>query len=143
LLINTEDEQSKEIIQRALVGTQRLGEIINRMRQASGVKNAMQSAQFEEIDFCLMLSQFVNGFSQSFPEHQFRFESNSKKQMCSISTDLMAELLDKLLSNAMDFAKKNSVIIVGLVKTQSRLILSVENKGKTIAKKDQRKIRNN
>ena len=140
LMLNTDDEMSKVTIQRALVGTQRLGEIISRMRQASGVKNAMQTAQFEEIDFCHMLVQLVDGFSQSFPDKKFRFESSHLKIMCSISTDLMAELLDKLLSNAMDFAKENSTIVVALKRTESRLTLSVTNKGVTIAKKDQRKI---
>jgi len=140
LLINTSDQQSRETIRRAMTGTQRLGEIISRMRQASGVKSAMQTAQFDQVDFCVMLNQLVNGFSSSFPEYQFRFYTNQKSIIHSVSTDLMAELLDKLLSNAMDFSDENSEILIELINTKSRLVLSVSNKGKTIAKKDLKRI---
>lgn len=140
LLLNLNDDDSKQIILRALEGTQRLGEIISRMRQASGVKSAMQSAAFEEIDFYLMLKQITEGFSHSFPQHQFQFVCESDPVICQISTDLMAELLDKLLSNAMDFSTPDTTITVALKKTSSEMILSVSNQGNLIPRKNLRKI---
>lgn len=140
LLINMDDKESRETIERALDGTQRLGEIISRMRQASGVKDAMQAAQFEEIDFCHMLGQMVNGFNQSFSDYQFQFESNKASVITPISTDLMAELLDKLLANAMDFSQHNTPILIRLNQSEKQLCLSVTNQGALIPKKNQKKI---
>lgn len=140
LLLDVSEDNQKQTIQRALEGTQRLGEIINRMRQASGVKQAMQSAQFEEIDFYQMLSQMVDGFRQSFPDYHFEFKSNCQSIPWSISTDLMAELVDKLLSNAMDFSEPKTAIVVGVFKSENRLSLSVTNSGPVIPKKNLRRI---
>ena len=140
LLINTDDDESKEIIQRALQGTQRLGEIISRMRQATGIKEAMQIAQFEPVDLVVFVRQLVAGFQHSFVDYQFKFECNQNAVIHSISADLLAELLDKLLSNAMDFSSVDSPIIVNLEQSEHQITLSVINAGPTIPKKNLKKI---
>ncbi|TQV84517.1 ATP-binding protein [Aliikangiella coralliicola] len=140
LLINTDDAQAKETIQRALQGTQRLGEIIRRMRQATGIKEAMQSAQFEQVDLVDFVNQVIAGFQHSFADYQFKFESEQKQLEKSVSTDLLAELLDKLLSNAMDFSSVDAPIIIGLERSDNQVTLSVTNSGPTIPRKNQKKI---
>jgi two-component system, OmpR family, sensor histidine kinase ChvG len=144
LMINETEPENKQTLQRALKGTDRLGEIISRMRQASGVKQAMQSAEFELVDFVALLSQLVDGFNQSFRQHHFILQCPNKPIMQSLSVDLIAELLDKLLANAMDFCAVNKPIVIKLTEHNQgharRLVLSVTNQGCAIEKKNMRKI---
>lgn len=140
LLLSSQAEDDKAVIKRALDGTQRLGEIITRMRQASGVKDAMQSAQFEEVEINEFMGLVVDGFSASFPESSFQLNKLEQSKNIKASPDLLAELMDKLLSNAMDFSAKDKPIDIDLILDKDALEISVTNSGPTIDKKNLRKI---
>lgn len=140
LLLSHREKQDTETIQRALAGTERLGEIITRMRQASSVKDAMQSAQFVELDLNELIKNIIDGFNQSFSEHQFQFLPFEETIEHKISPDLIAELVDKLLSNAMDFTQPEKAIEIKTFKNKNEFGFSVSNKGPLIEKSQLKKI---
>ena len=140
LLLNCNDEDDKEIIHRALEGNQRLGEIITRMRQASGVKEAMQTAQKVSLDIEDFLLQIVKGYKLSFAGFQFHFDSKITQKVQLISPDLFAEMLDKLIANAMEFCDSNSPIELRLLQNKKTMCLSVTNRGPAIPKKNLKRI---
>ncbi len=140
LLLNCSDEDDKEIINRALDGNQRLGEIITRMRQASGVKEAMQTAEKVSLDIEAFLLQIVKGYKLSFSDFQFRFDSKITQKSQNISPDLFAEMLDKLIANAMEFCDSNSLIEIRLLQNKKTMCLSVTNRGPAIPKKNLKRI---
>lgn len=140
LLLSCDDKDDKEIINRALEGNQRLGEIISRMRQASGVKEAMQTAEKESLDIEKYLVQIVKGYQLSFSEFEFQFDSTVTKKYQDISPDLFSEMLDKLISNAMEFCNQEKPIIISLKQGKKATLLSVSNSGPIIPKKNLRRI---
>ncbi len=140
LLLNDNSPSNTKIIERAMVGVDRLGEIINRMRQASGIKDAMQSAEKESLNLVAFVAQMVEGFKQSFTEQTFIFQCQQEVLIHEFSPDLLAELVDKLLGNAIDFSEKGKTITVGLIQDKHQTILSVKNFGAIVAKKNSKKI---
>ncbi len=142
LLLTQRDPEDIETLQRALEGTQRLGEIITRMRQASGVKDAMQNASFEELELNGFIERIIQGFEKAFIDYRFRFEPSATVELRSISPDLLAELMDKLLTNAMEFTDQKEEIVIKLKREKSQLRLVVANKGPLILKKNLKKIFN-
>lgn len=140
LLLSCKDEEDREIIHRALQGNQRLGEIISRMRQASGVKEAMQSAEKELIDIEEFLQQVIKGYQISFAKFDFKFNSTITRKKHSISPDLFSEMLDKLISNAMEFCSDEKPIVISLIQDKKATVLSVSNSGPVIPKKNLRRI---
>lgn len=140
LALNCSDEEELEIINRALDGNKRLGEIISRMRQASSVKEAMQSAEKEEVDLADFIRATVNGFQSSFPSYNFLFKSDLEENVVDLSVELFSEMLDKLLSNAMDFSRKDQPIIIQLLTTGNGFVLNVSNSGPTIDKRNLKRI---
>ena len=79
-------------------------------------------------------------FKVHFRVINLKFESNIESFHKNISGDLIAEMLDKLISNAMDFSDTDSTILVSLQQSDKNLELSVVNKGPTIPKKNIKKI---
>ena len=140
LLLNCKTEEDKEFIQRALDGNQRLGEIISRMRQASGVKEAMQTADKETIDLEDFIGQLIKGYQVSFEQHKFAFDSKLDDKDHMISVDLFSEMLDKLISNAMEFCDPSQPIEIKLVQAKNEFRLTVSNHGPMIAKKNLKRI---
>jgi len=140
LLLNCQTEEDKEVIERALSGNQRLGEIISRMRQASGVKDAMQTAEKEWVDIEDFLRNIIVGYSQSFEGFSFQFRSSLNAKRQYLSPELFSEMLDKLIANAMEFSQENSPIIIQLEGQKGACCLRVINSGPLISKKNRRKI---
>jgi len=140
LLINCNDHEDRLIIQRALDGNQRLGDIINRMKQATGVKDAMQTASLERIDFVQFLKQVVSSYQSSFKKFNFDLSLAAIDNYQLIAPELFAEMLDKLISNAMNFCDPTSPIIISVKQEGKNICLKVINKGPTIAKKNRKRI---
>lgn len=140
LLINCEDVEERKTIERALTGSQRLGEIITRMRRASGVKQAMQSADTESIEIVNFVGLLVDGYRNSFVGFNFVFESDISSLTIPLSADLFTEMLDKLISNAMDFCCENGKINISLSKERGKLRLLVGNNGPMIEKKNLKRV---
>ncbi|WP_196138267.1 ATP-binding protein [Aliikangiella sp. G2MR2-5] len=137
-----ENEEQKEVLQRAISGTERLGEIITRMRRATGIRQAMQNADLETIDLIEMLGFLVEGYRSSFPDFNFQFLAKIGSWKKEVSGELFAEMLDKLVSNAMDFSEKEQPIVVRVEENNTGYVLSVENKGPQIPRKNLKKIFN-
>ncbi len=140
LLLSCQTEEDRQIIQRALDGNQRLGDIINRMKQATGVKEAMQTATKETLDIERYLTQIVSSYQSSFCDFQFKLSTDIHQPMQTISPELFAEMLDKLISNAMSFTDKNQPILIEICQQQQMNILRVINKGPSIDKKNRKRI---
>jgi len=140
LLLNSQSKEDKHIINRALEGNQRLGEIITRMRQASGVKEAMQTADKERVNLEKFIEQLISGYQLSFEHCQFQFDSTISKKHHSISLDLFSEMLDKLVSNAIEFSETDKPIIIRLEESKDEFYLSISNQGPTIPKKNLKRI---
>ncbi len=140
LALNSSNYEELEVINRALDGNKRLGEIISRMRQASSVKEAMQSTEKEKVDLVNFIRSTVSGFQSSFPKYHFIFETNMESINVNLSVELFSEMFDKLLSNAMDFCAKGQPINIGLFTSNSGFSLQVANFGPTIAKKNLKRV---
>jgi len=140
LLLSCQTEEEKNTIERAIQGNSRLGEIISRMRQASSVKEAMQSAETKAVDLQSVLQQMICGYKQSFQSHKFELNCQLTEDAHQLSVDLFSEMMDKLVANAMEFSDRSQPIKVSAYQTQGRLTIEVENAGPTIAKKNKKKI---
>lgn len=140
LLLNEKDEEQIEIIERALHGNQRLGEIISRMKDASGIKEAMQSAVKEDTRLDEFLELFIKGYQLSYPDERFELVIAAKQCNHAISKDLFAEMLDKLISNAASFSDKQQPIRISLEQNEKLYYLKISNSGKMIKKKNLKRI---
>lgn len=140
LLLSCHDEEDRKVIDRALKGNQRLGTIITRMRQASGVKEAMQNAEKEKVDFVKYLEQVISGYQLTFQSNKFELNTNNIDCVLMISADLFSEMLDKLISNAIEFSKPTHPIKIELNQQKNKMILSLSNDGICIPQKNLKKI---
>ncbi len=140
LLLNEKDEEQIEIIERALHGNLRLGEIISRMKDASGIKEAMQSAVKEETSLDEFLKLFIKGYQLSYPNERFELIVKAKQCKHKISKDLFAEMLDKLISNAVFFSDKKQAIRISLEQNDTSYQLKVSNSGNMIKTKNLKRI---
>jgi two-component system sensor histidine kinase ChvG len=117
---------------RAREGVSRLQSILSALGAAARVEESIKQTERVNFDLCELLRAAVAGYRDAFPAS--RFELDTPPDACPIrgAPDLMAQMLDKLVENAVDFCVPSGLIKVSLARSGSNYELSVANDGPPI-----------
>ena len=119
-------------IERAEEGLRRLGTILTKMSEATRLEQGLASFERERFDLAAVVSGCVEGYRLAYPHQAFDRALPQKKTWVQGSPDLAAQLLDKFVANAVDFAaagKRSEPVRISLSAANGMLELGVENKG--------------
>ena len=131
--VDTADDRER-YRRRAEQGCRRLGTILQSMSQAARVEEALDSEHFEAVDLRRLLEDYAAGCEITYPAREFDLEvQNGRPIVVRGSADLLAQLLDKLVDNAVDFSPANACIRLGLRRRGRRAIVQVDNPGPPIS----------
>lgn len=118
---------------RADEGVARLSSLISRMAEAAQLESMLVGSEKESCDMAQLIAGCVEGYRLAYPSAAFVFVKPDSTIMCSVIADAIAQLLDKLVQNAVDFAVPGTPVSISVSKSANKICLQVENKGKTIA----------
>ena len=120
--------------QRAEQGCRRLGSILQSMSQAARVEEALDAEHLEAVDLQCLLEDYVAGCEVTYPERNFELDQpSSRSVVVRGSADLLAQMLDKLVDNAVDFSPDRSRIRLCLKRRGRRAVVQVDNPGPAIS----------
>jgi two-component system sensor histidine kinase ChvG len=125
-------EAARTYLARAREGSERLHGILTAMGAASRVEESIQSAERISFDLAAMLRDAIGAYRMTFARHEFVLVG--AEQSCTIdgAPDLVMQMLDKLVDNAIDFSTPGTPITITLVREDSDTAwaaISVENLG--------------
>jgi signal transduction histidine kinase len=117
-------------IERAEEGLRRLGTILTRMSEATRLEQELDSVERERFELAAVVSGCVEGYRLAYPKQSFELELPDGKAFAQGSPDLAAQLLDKLVANAVDFSGESAKPVrIALSLAEGRAELCVENSG--------------
>jgi two-component system, OmpR family, sensor histidine kinase ChvG len=122
-------DEARVYIGRAEDGLRRLGTILTRMSEATRLEQGLSSLERERFDLAAVVRGSVEGYRLAYPACAFELHLPGQPVPVSGSPDLAAQLLDKLVANAVDFCAAGAPIRVRLDATGGMAELRVENKG--------------
>lgn len=122
-------EKDMVYINRADEGIKRLANLISRMSEASQLEQFLQGADREMFDLDLLVASCVAGYRTAYADQHFASNLAGSPATVFGAADAIAQLLDKLVQNAIDFATLGTAIVISVERKGKRLILSVENTG--------------
>jgi len=117
------------LIERANDGLGRLKMILANLTEASRLENALKTTDIESFNLPDVIKGCVKGYQQAFDGVHFEFSNNTEHFMLQGSSDLIAQLLDKLVTNAIDFHATGSAITIKVEENKSGCDLCVQNIG--------------
>ncbi|HEX9391039.1 MAG TPA: ATP-binding protein [Usitatibacteraceae bacterium] len=120
-------------IERADEGVKRLSLLIARMSEAAQLEGILQGSEKEYFDLAAVVSGCVDGYRLVYPSAQFEFSRPSNPIMIKGLPDAIAQLLDKLIQNATDFAAPDTAIVTSVFTESGDALLTVENRGPAIS----------
>ncbi len=120
---------SQSYLDRARTGTSRMQSILSAMSEATRVEQSIEHTERTRFDLKTLVANVGQAYQQTFTEHRIEVETPAKSCWVEGSPELIAQLLDKLMDNAVDFAPKASPIHLSLAAADSHYRLSVKNEG--------------
>ncbi len=122
-------ESSAEYTARAREGADRLRRILSAMSEASRVEELMSSIETDRFDLRNVLNSTIAAYRDVYSARNFQFDCELSSAMTTGSPELLVQMLDKLVDNAVDFSDEADTIKLGLTDTDGWLVLSIMNPG--------------
>lgn len=119
----------KIYVARADEGVQRLSSLISRMSEATQLESMLLGSEKERCDITQLIAGCVEGYRLAFPSTLFNLSVPDAPIMLDVIPDAIAQMLDKLVQNAVDFARPATPVTVTLATSGKRICIDVENKG--------------
>ncbi len=121
-------------LQRARNGVGRLRSIITSLTEAASLKEALtrEQVQSETFDLALLVRNCVEGYQAAHPGYRIVPNFSEAPVLILGVPDRIAQMLDKLIDNAIQFGSENGLIIVNLRRDAEFIELSVLNDGPSL-----------
>lgn len=124
-----QSELSQKYLERASEGVERLGKIITTMSEATRLEQSIQSNEPESFDLQKVISGCMQGYQLTYPNQLFTLNICQSTLLMQGAPEFIAQLLDKLINNALEFSEANTAIEVSLKQNESKATLTVSNTG--------------
>jgi len=124
------DMATDTYMHRAKNGIEQLNGILNRLSEATRLEQALQQTEKEKVDLPCLLEGCVDGYRMAYPDHQFVLNIPDDPLHIIGAPDLLVQMLDKLISNAVDFSLPDTPICLSLSPQHEGWIsLTISNQG--------------
>ena len=122
-------DNARIYIARAREGSERLGAILTAMGAATKVEEAITHSERQQFDLAALVRATVAAYGSAFPQRQFVCEAPPGHVEMSGAPELIVQMLDKLVDNAVDFSADGATISIALRADEVHAELSVANPG--------------
>lgn len=126
---DNDKDAKKEYIERAQSGIHRLSKILSSMSEATRLEQAIQSSDKEAFDLQELLNGCTQGYRAVYPNHHFKLDTQGLTKRLEGSPELFAQMLDKIVANAVEFSPQDETIDIGLSSEGAQIKLRIANKG--------------
>lgn len=116
-------------LDRADEGLRRLSLILSRMSEATRLEQTLAATERERYDLVPVVRGSVEGYRATHPDRTIALREPGEPLAVDGAPDLLAQLLDKLVENALGFARPATPIEVDLWRFGRSVTLSVRNEG--------------
>ncbi|BFM12390.1 proteobacterial dedicated sortase system histidine kinase [Simiduia litorea] len=121
-------EQRLIYSERAQAGANRLSGILNAMSAASRLEESLVQSEFETIDLGALVTELGQAYSDIF-SRTIEVDIDSIDCTARVVPELLVQLLDKLVDNAVDFCPAEGRIVLQLTRKGEWFSVSVDNDG--------------
>jgi len=132
LRLEGDPAQREVYLERAEEGLSRLSKILTRMSEATRLEQSLHGEARVRFDLAEVLRECMNGYRQAYPDRAFELKAPALAFVVEGAPDLFAQLLDKLVANAVDFGRAGEPVRIELLRAGLYAQLVVTNAGPPI-----------
>jgi len=140
LLLEEQNPESKQYVDRAKQGITRLSKILSNMSEATRLEQAIQSNDRETFDLEELLKGCVAGYRLAYATRKFDVQVSVSNSTFQGAPEIFAQMLDKIIANAVEFSEENSVIKLQMVNSDQGYVLTIANQGNLLPENMQQQL---
>jgi len=125
----TNTDAGRAYLARLRHGTGRLESILQAMTAATRVEQAVTQTTVERFDLANVISACVAAYGDAYSGQRFEAALPAEPVWVQGAPELIEQLLDKLVDNAVSFAVEGSAVEVNLAPVRGEVALTVVNRG--------------
>jgi dedicated sortase system histidine kinase len=129
LQMENSNAESSPYIRRAKEGVLRLSKILSNMSEATRLENALRSTDREDFVANEVVLGCVEGYKLAYPNYKLITKVTDQVAALNGSPELFAQMLDKIVANAVEFSEEQAEILVTLEKKGQKTALMICNQG--------------
>jgi two-component system sensor histidine kinase ChvG len=133
-------ENAKTYIARAREGSERLGAILTAMGAATRVEEAIAQSERQRFDLAALVGATVAAYGAAFTQRRFICQVPGEPVEMNGAPELIVQMLDKLVDNAVDFSVEGATITVSVTAEDAHVELAVANRGAPLPREGATKL---
>lgn len=133
-------EAARGYTERARDGSERLRRILSAMSEASRVEELMKSVDSEVFDLARVVEPAVGAYADVYPARRFAFARDDGTLRVAGSPELLVQMLDKLVDNAVGFSGEGDTITIKLGAGRPDARIDVDNPGPPLPERMRRRL---
>ncbi|GIU27095.1 proteobacterial dedicated sortase system histidine kinase [Shewanella schlegeliana] len=120
---------TRKYVDRAQEGVNRLNMILNNMSEATRLEESLSHAEQTVFPLEKVISGCMQGYQMTYPAQTFSLDIVKEEIAILGVPEYIAQLMDKLIANALEFSNPHTPIDVSLTVKSKFAVLSVSNQG--------------
>ncbi|MGI9203941.1 MAG: ATP-binding protein [Woeseiaceae bacterium] len=129
-----------EYAARAKEGTDRLQKILSAMSEANRTEELIENVEPETFELSAVLDSTVSAYADAWPQRDFQLQRAEEATYIHGSPELIIQMLDKLVDNAVDFTGPGDTITVSVQSESGEAIIAVSNPGRALPEDMQERL---
>lgn len=138
----TFEADQQRYLQRVREGLDRMQSLVSRLSEAARLEQAIDQAEKDDLDLLALLKNLVESYDDTYPDVEMHFQSLVTQAGVNGSAELIAEMMDKLIENAVQFCDKGRPVTIELTAREAGFLITVANHGKPLPEEMQTQIFN-
>ena len=130
--LTVKDKESAVYLERAEEGIKRLNVILTNMSEATRLEQMLKTEEKEKIDLNAVIHGSVEGYKLAYPDQQFDLDMESGPIFANGVPEYIAQMLDKLIANAVEFSYPDQPITVYCHTLRDHAVIKVSNAGPSL-----------
>lgn len=127
---NSLDQRTEISVERAQQGAARLQKLIRNLSEASSLEQTIELSEKQRVNLRDWISVAGDVYASTYPQRRFEVDVPELGHFEVLASfELLHQMLDKLVSNALDFSQPDSEIVLGLFGHEHNITFYVENAG--------------
>lgn len=140
LSLDQHSADNQAYIDRAKNGITRLSKILTNMSEATRLEQAIQTSDIENFMLDEVLMGCSEGYRMAYPKRDFALQLELEQLPISGSPELFAQMLDKIVANAVEFSADGSSIRIALTGNSSEFRIYISNQGPLLPENMQKEL---
>ena len=129
LRVDPHGERAATYLERARTGVERLQAMMAALGAATRIEQAIQTSEPERFDAVNVIAELAAAYAETVSDTAIEIDLTEEACPIEGSADLLAQMLDKLFANALDFCPQGGRIGLIVRKSGSDCVIRISNTG--------------